>query len=65
MGGLDWVWWVWNFITQIQLDLLLKKIIVTQPNPPSLKNQPNPVDRVRSVLQVSRLAAHPYIQIFG
>ena len=42
------VWRVCNFMTQTQSDLLLKKKIVTQPNPPSLKNRPNPVGRVRS-----------------
>ena len=48
MGGLGRVWRVCNFMTQTQSDLLLKKKIVTQPNPPSLKNRPNPVGRVGS-----------------
>ena len=41
MGGSGRVWRVCNFMTQIQPDPLLKKKFVTQPNPPSLKNQPN------------------------
>ena len=50
MGGSSRVWRVCNFMTQTQPDLLLKKIFVTQPNPPSLKNRPNPTRRVGSSL---------------
>ena len=40
MGGLVRDWQVWNFMTQTQPNLLLKKKIVTQPNPSSPKNDP-------------------------
>ena len=46
MGGSGRVWWVYNLMTQTQSNPLLKKKFVTQPNPLSLKNRPNPVDRV-------------------
>ena len=46
MGGSGRVWRVCNFMTQTQLDPLKKKIFVTQPNPPNLKNRPNPVGQV-------------------
>ena len=39
MGRSDRVWQVCNFMTPTQY---IKKIFVTQPNPPSPKNQPNP-----------------------
>ena len=42
MGGLGRVWRVCNFMTQIQPQSAIKKNFVTQPNPPSLKNRPNP-----------------------
>ena len=42
MGGSSRVWRVCNFMTQTQSDLLLKKKIVTQPNPThqALKTDP-------------------------
>ena len=46
MGGSGWVWQVCNFMTQTQPDPLILFIyffFVTQPNPPSPKNRPNPV----------------------
>ena len=47
MGGSGKIWQVWNFMTQTQPDpQLKKKKFVTQPNPPSPKNQPNPVGQV-------------------
>ena len=68
MGGLGRVWRVCNFMTQTQSDLLLKKKIVTQPNPPSLKNRPNPVGWVGlgwvgsgQVWRVGGFSTHPYI----
>ena len=49
MGGSGKIWQVWNFMTQTQPDpQLKKKKFVTQPNPPSPKNQPNPVGWVGS-----------------
>ena len=48
---------VCNFMTQTQLDpLLKKKKIVTQPNPPSPKNRPN---LVGWVWQVGGFSAQP------
>ena len=41
MGGSGRVWWVCNFMTQIQLDpLKKKKNFVTQPNHQALKIDP-------------------------
>ena len=62
MGGLGWVWWVWNFMTQTQPRPTIKKKFVTQPNPLSPKNQPNPTGWVGSgwFWRVGGLAAHPY-----
>ena len=49
MGRSGWVWRVCNFMTQ------------TQPNPPSLKNRPNPAGRVGlgQVWRVGGFSAHP------
>ena len=46
MGGSSQVLRVCNFMTQTQPDPLLIFFFLTQPNPPSLKNQPNPAGRV-------------------
>ena len=45
----------------------IKKIFVTQPNPPSLKNRPNPTGWVGSgrFLRIGRLVAHPYFSLWG
>ena len=48
MGRSGQVWRVWNFMTQTQPDPLSKKNFVTQPNPPSPENRPNPVGLVGS-----------------
>ena len=44
-----------------------KKGFVTQPNPPSLKNRPNPEGWVRlgRVWQVGGFSAHSYTQVFN
>ena len=63
IGGSGQVWQVQNFMTQTQPDPLLKKNFVTQPNPPSPKNQPNSADQVGSgrIWRVGGLATYPYL----
>ena len=47
MDGSDRIWRICNFMTQTQPNpTRYKKKFVTQPNPQSFKNQPNPVGRV-------------------
>lgn len=46
-------------MTQTQLNPLQKKKFVTQPNPPSPKNRPNPMGWVGSS-RVGGFSAHPY-----
>ena len=45
----------------------IKKFFLTQPNPPSPKNRPNPMGWVGSgwFLQIGRLVAHPYFSLWG
>ena len=66
MGGSDRVWRVCTFMIQTQPDPIKKKKkkIVTQPNPPSPKNQPNPVGRVGSgrFWPIDGFFTHPYLK---
>ena len=48
MSGSSRVWWLWNFITPNPTQPAIKKKFVTQPNPPSPKNRPNPISWVGS-----------------
>ena len=61
MGGSGRVRRVYNFMTQTQPDPLLKKNFVTQPNPPTPKNRPNPASRIGlgRVWWVGGFSAHP------
>ena len=63
MGGSSQVLRVCNFMTQTQPDPLLIFFFLTQPNPPSLKNQPNLVGWVGlgRFWQVGGLATHLYL----
>ena len=63
MGRSGQVWRIYNFMTQTHpTSYKKKKKIVTQPNPPSPKNQPDPTGWVGSgrVWQVGEFYAHSY-----